>query len=259
MAIRAAIGAFLLFAGATGPASLDKLRSAAQGGDSEAAFTLGRAYKLGDGAPADLKEAARWLERAARSGHSRAGDELGLVLFQDGHAAEALPWLKKAAERGDPRAQYALGTIYFAGQVVPLDSIQAKLWMRRAAKAGLPAAAEALAIMEKPLAATPKPERAYEIVTVVPRPAPVKAPPARAASGWQVQMGAFALKGSAQRFWRAVKGEMDPKLKVRFLADGHLTKLRLAPFATKEAAARFCTAQRKLGRDCLVLAKAGQG
>lgn len=254
IAMRAAMAGLMLVLGQAAPAAsvpITSLEPAARSGDREAAFRLGRAYKLGEGVSADAGQAARWLERAAQLGHPKAGGELGLVLFQDGKGAAALPWLRGAADQGDARAQYALGTIYYAGQLVPADAAMAKRWMRRAAKAGLPAAAEALAIMDKPLAPLARAAQSYEIVTVG---APVSKPPAAAAvSGWQAQIGAFAVTANARRFWRDVKGEMGPEFRASFVPDGELIKLRVAPFGSKDEAARFCAGQRKRGRDCFEL------
>ncbi|MFD1611731.1 SPOR domain-containing protein [Sphingomonas tabacisoli] len=244
--------------------AIPALEQAAGSGDAEAAYQLGRAYKLGDGVPADAKQAERWFSKALQLGHAKAGAELGLVLAQSGRPVDALPLLRKAAEQGDPRAQYALGTFYFSGTAVPADTEQAKFWVRRAAAAGLPAAAEALAIMDKPSSATEEPVR---IVSVPPQKAqePVRkmalaetklAPVRRAVmappvgDAWLVQLGAFAQQGNARRYWQSVQMRMPGEVRPAFVDNGGVTKLRLGPFATKAEAARFCALQRQEGRAC---------
>ena len=243
-----------------GTPAAEQLERLALSGDREAAFTLGRAYKLGDSVPLDTNKAARWLEKAAQLGHPKAGAELGLVLFQDGKGQEALPWLRTAADRGDSRAQYALGTIYFAGKFVPADSNQASLWMRRAARSGLPAAVEALAIMDKPLPPESQPPSTYSIMTIV-RSKPAPARPAVAAGpgggSWQVQLGAFSAAANAQRMWRTIKPEVAAPLQASFPKDGTLTRLRIAPFPSRADAKRFCAGQRLRNRDCLEVRSGG--
>jgi uncharacterized protein len=235
MAIRAAV--LLLMAGAAGPGDADALIRAAQAGDQDAMFALGRAYKMGEGVGPDAAEAARWFEQAVKSGHAKAGAELGLVLFQAGKGGEALPWLRAAAHGGDPRAQYALGTILYAGKLIPADPVQAKRWMAKAAKAGLRAAEEALAIMSKPVWVAP------EIVSIE------VLPPDQGI--WSAQLAAFAVPENARRYWREVSGGVGAGLRVDFTKQGALTLLRVAPFASRAEAARFCAGQRRQGRECL--------
>ena len=249
----------MLLAGATTP-SLDQLRRSALSGDREAAFALGRAYKLGDEAPLDTGEAARWLQKAAQLGHARAGGELGLVLYQDGKVQEALPWLRRGAEQGDARAQYALGQIYFAGKFVAADPQAAKSWMGKAAKAGLPAATEALAIMSRPAPAEPMPVRSYDVVTILPsRRQPTRSTESDGPQSviWQAQLGVFSVIANAERLWRLVRSEATAPLRASLAKGGGLTRLRVAPFPSRAAAERFCAGQRRRNRDCLVIRGAG--
>lgn len=43
---------------------------------------------------------------------------------------------QKAAEQGDAAAQYSLGEMYYQGQLIPKDHVQAHLWWNLAANAG---------------------------------------------------------------------------------------------------------------------------
>lgn len=248
----------LASASVAAPLSIQQLTTSARSGDAEAAYQLGRAYNSGDGVAADSGEAERWLANAARLGHRKAGAEYGLILLHEGKPREALPWLKEGAARGDSRAQYGLATLLFNGGPVPADPAEARRWMRRAAKAGLPAAAEALAIMENPAALAP-PKASYEIVTVeapparadkpaVPATAPAKASVARP-GGWSVQLGAFANPDNARRLGRLVQNPSHPEASFP-VVDG-LTRVRVGPFPGRAEAQRYCDTQRRRKRDCL--------
>jgi cell division septation protein DedD len=124
-------------------------RPLADKGDADAQFNMGQAYKLGRGAPADMKLAQSWYEKAAAQGHEQAQANLGLILFQSGNRTAALPWIRKAAERGDPRAQYVLGTALFNGDGVPKDWPRAYALMSSAAAQGLAPAKASLVQMEE--------------------------------------------------------------------------------------------------------------
>lgn len=244
------LGAALL--AATGPASagvpIATLKSAASGGDSEAAFALGRAYRTGDDVPADNREAERWLEKAARLGHRQAGNELGMVLLQNGKPHDALPWLKRAAESGDRRAQYGLATLLFSGSAGVADKAEARRWMSKAARSGLPAAAEALAIMSD----LPAPSPRYQMVSV---PAHTTKPSLPPTGAWRVQLGAFAKEKGPERMWaQAARDGLQPF----FLKGSAVTRLQAGPFASQAEAQAFCAQQRRHSRDCFAL-KAGDG
>lgn len=237
---RAAIGCFALIASTAGLCQIGPTAD-----DAESAYRKGRAYKLGDGVPADNREAERLLGLAASLGHPKAGPEYGLVLMHNDKPGEAIPWLRKAAERGDARAQYALGTLFFAGRGVKPDQAEARRWIARAAKSGLPAAQEALQIIDgAPPPAAPGIAKAERTVPAAVRP--------RAVQGkWRVQLGAFAEPENARKLWRKVASTGGPT--ASFDRAGPLTLLRAGPFESRAAASRYCAAQRSQGRDCLVV------
>lgn len=124
-------------------------RPLAEGGDADAQFNLGQAYKLGRGVPMNLVEALEWYWRAAAQGHARAEDNYGLLLFQQNQRQEAMPFLQRSAIRGEPRAQYLVGTAHFNGDLLPRDWTRAYALISRAASAGLPQATTALAQMDQ--------------------------------------------------------------------------------------------------------------
>ncbi len=217
---------------------------------AEADYVLGRAYKLGQGVRADNREAERLLGRAAALGHVKAGDEYGLVLMQNDKPAEALPWLRKAAERGDARAQYGLGTLLFSGRGVKPDKAEARRWIARAARSGLPVAAEALRIIDgsEPVAFA---GTVAKEATSPPPPVKAAAKLLRPQKGWRAQLGAFANPANARRHWDAVRQAGGPT--ASFGVTGGLTYLRAGPFPSREDASSYCAAQQRRGRECLVV------
>ena len=124
-------------------------RPLAEGGDADAQFNLGQAYRLGRGVPLDLAAAKVWFERAARSGHLDAQTTLGLLTFQNGDRAAGLKWLKAAADQGEPRALLVYGTALYNGDGVPQDRVLGYAYVSRAAAQGLEPAQETLAQLDK--------------------------------------------------------------------------------------------------------------
>lgn len=237
----AALLLLLAAAAASAPdARIDGWRRAAQAGDAKAALKLGRAYRLGADAPRDATEAERWLARSAAAGLAGGEAEYGLALFENGKRQAAAPYLRRAAERGDRRAQYAYATMLFNGGEVAADAVQARRWMKRAADAGLPAAAEALAIMSAPL---PHDARAPEPI-VAPNPA---------LAVWRVQVGAFAERVNAERLWTRLKPLGADSLAPAYATSGRLTRLILGPFDTAKAAMAYCQQVQHAGFACFAV------
>jgi len=236
-------------------------RPLAEGGDADAQFNLGQAYRLGRGVPLDLSAAKLWFERAARSGHVDAQTTLGLLTFQNGDRVEGLKWLKAAADQGEPRALLVYGTALFNGDGVPQDRVLAYALVSRAAAQGLQPAKDTLAQLDQlmPVAdrqkavalaqakakQAPPPSSKPKPVKVATARAPVvKAPPPAPASGaWRIQLGAFAQRGAAEALYQRVSGKA--ALAGRgpyYVASGPVTRLQVGPFASKGAAAAACGA-----------------
>lgn len=129
--------------------AISEWRPLAQTGDPDAQFNLGQAYKLGRGVPADLPTAIDWYRKATQQGHTRAEDNLGLLMFQQGDRSGALPYLQHASMRGEPRAQYIVATTLFNGDLIGKDWVRAYALMTRASASGLPQATESLTQMDK--------------------------------------------------------------------------------------------------------------
>lgn len=115
--------------------AVDEWRTPAIGGDADAQFNLGQAYKLGRGVPVDPALAESWFRKAAMQGHAQAEDNYGLALFQYGRKQEAVAWLEKSAARDEPRTQLVLGTMLFNGDGIMRDYPRAYALMTRAAAA----------------------------------------------------------------------------------------------------------------------------
>ena len=83
-------------------------------------------------------EGLRLIQRAADAGSAEGQHRLALV-FINGDAgvprnpARAVELFEKAAAQGHRRAQLNLGTLYFRGQGVQRDLIQARAWLEQAA------------------------------------------------------------------------------------------------------------------------------
>lgn len=262
-------------------------RTPAEGGDADAQFNLGQAYRFGRGVPMDLAQAENWYRRAAQQGHLRAEDNLGLTLFQLKAYAEAFPLLEKSARRGDPRAQFVLGTALFNGDLIAKDWTRAYALMLRASANGLGRATSQLADMAKYV---PEPQRAEAqalaqnlaaqeqrpVALAAPAPAdtplkagpvaqptspPMAAPPQQEAKSapaisrpWHVQLGAFGNVENARNF--KARMQKAPSLrgayKVTAQPRGALTLVRAGPFPNRAAAAQFCVQLRQASQSCLV-------
>lgn len=241
-------------------------------GDSDAAFNLGQAYRLGKGVPINLGEAQKWFEVAARAGHVDAQATLGLLLFQSGNRVAAIRWLKSAAEAGEPRAMLMLGTALYNGDGVRQDPVTGYAWVSRSAAMGLVPAKSTLADMDQ---AMPLDQRQKGVAlaqamvakpkgkpVVAARPAPAKAiattavaPPAKTAAArtvgpvpvlagaWRIQLGAFAQRGSAESLFARLEGKLGGR-QAYFVPVGKVIRLQAGPFASKAAAAAACAAVR---------------
>jgi cell division septation protein DedD len=249
------------------PGAVGIWRPLAEGGDADAQFNLGQAYRLGRGVPLDLSAAKLWFERAARSGHVDAQTTLGLLTFQNGDRVQGLKWLKAAADQGEPRALLVYGTALFNGDGVAQDRVLAYAYVSRAAAQGLEPAKETLAQLDKlmpvvdrqkavalaqtkakqapPPSSTAKPARVATAKLPPAKTPTPKAPPAKtpAVSGnWRIQLGAFSQRSGAEWVYKRVSDK--PALAGRspyYIASGSLTRLQVGPFASKAAAAAACS------------------
>lgn len=133
---------------------LERWRTMANRGDTDAQFYLGCAYLVGWEVEHDVTTAASWFEAAANGGDVRAQFNLGVIhatgdgVQRDNH--RAFRWVKAAADQGDLEAQFNLGSMYTNGEGVEVDIDEAIRWYRRAAAKGHPEAQFNLAVIFTP-------------------------------------------------------------------------------------------------------------
>ncbi len=77
-------------------------QAAADFGDPNAQFELGRMFLEGEGGPSDARQAARWFNLAAGKGHVGAQAMLGQMLFERGQSVRGLSMMTAALERAEP-------------------------------------------------------------------------------------------------------------------------------------------------------------
>src|SRR4051812_23921136 len=218
-------------------------RPLAEGGDADAAFNLGQAYRLGRGVPTNLSIAKSWFERAARQNHVDAQTTLGLLLFQNGDQAQGLKWLKAAAVQGEPRALLVYGTALYNGDGVTQDRVLGYAYVSRAAAAGLAPAKDTLAQLDELMPPADR-AKAMALSRAIPNGSPVGAKPSKPATvseveparasrnaaakpkaveppkpkqkvaaatpvsgNWRIQLGAFSQRGGAEAFYNRVSGK----------------------------------------------------
>ena len=248
------------------PAAVRIWRPLAEGGDADAAFNLGQAYRLGRGVPTNLAAAQTWFERAAGKGHLDAQTTLGLLLFDSGDRAAGLRWLKAAAEKGEPRALLVYGTALFNGDGVPEDRVLAYAYISRAAAKGLAPAKSTLAEMDQIL---PLDIRQKGVAIALAKASPAKAAPkavnkTKPAAGapstpakgnWRVQLGAFSKRSSAEALFARLSGSGPLAGRRPYLIPaGAVTRLQAGPFESRAAAASACAALSAKGQACFPVA-----
>lgn len=113
---------------------------AAELGDAEAMFQVGKAYYFGDGVEQNYNTAMEWYQKAADKGYPGALVWVG-YLYDTGCGVPqdyetALEWYQKAAEAGNASAMYYIGNYYKDGCVVEQNTETALEWYKKAAEAG---------------------------------------------------------------------------------------------------------------------------
>ncbi len=113
---------------------------AAENGDVEKQYQLGRTYASGAAVALNYAEAAKWFREAADNGHVDAQHQLG-YLYENGlgvtrDVTEASKWYRLAAEHGDVEAMSIMGRLYWHGQDFAHDKAETVKWFRRAADTG---------------------------------------------------------------------------------------------------------------------------
>lgn len=114
-------------------------RAAAQG-FVQAQYRLATLYERGLGVKADLARAKSWYQRAAEQGNVKSMHNLAvLAAGRSGGApdyASAAVWFTQAANHGLADSQYNLGVLTESGLGVEKDRVQAAMWFILAAQGG---------------------------------------------------------------------------------------------------------------------------
>ena len=113
---------------------------AAGHGHHGAAYSLGRAYHYGLGAPIDYAGAMRWYAKAAEVGNTDAMTGIG-VLYAEGRGVKqdfklAIANFTRAADGGNGDAMRRMANLYFNGDGVPHNDAIAYDWLRKSASTG---------------------------------------------------------------------------------------------------------------------------
>lgn len=129
----------------------------AAAGDAIAQNITGMAYKYGIGVPQDHVASAKWFRTAAEHGEPDAQFNLGRIyesqadgMYRRQRAAaaddaQALRWYRRSAEQGHVPAQVKLAHLLVSGGPgVSRDQVEGFKWLRIALAAGDPTAAELL-------------------------------------------------------------------------------------------------------------------
>lgn len=101
--------------------ALEYLTKAAELGDIEAHYQLGRMYMEGGGVKKDSEKAVYHLEKAAISGHPNARSRLGCIEGENGNMEKVVKHLVIAANLGHEGSMKALLTFYKEGYITKED------------------------------------------------------------------------------------------------------------------------------------------
>ena len=134
----AASGAPAEMASTEGATPLEKLRAAAETGDSTAAWKLGKMFPEGVETAQDRAAAVAWFRKSAQAGNPEGEYQLGL-LHKTGQGVpqdweQATEWSKKAAEQDHADAQWKMGRCHRGGTGVAQDPVWAKIWLDKTAR-----------------------------------------------------------------------------------------------------------------------------
>ncbi len=98
--------------------AIECLRRADQRGDAEAAFLLGRRFRLGIGTEPDEKRAVRFFARAADRGHMKAKYQLAVYCLGEKRPEEGFALLRQCFQGGLAEAGYDYAVCMLNGEGV---------------------------------------------------------------------------------------------------------------------------------------------
>jgi TPR repeat protein len=279
----------MLFQDGRREAALPYIEDAARRGDPRAEYLLGIASFNGDLVAKDWVKAYALLSMANSQGLPQAAAALAqmdqdIPLAQRQQAAGLAVQMQRQADaaRGRALAAADLGSGVGAGtrgQAPAVANSRAPAPPPPARVVVSPSVAAALAAVAQARQATGSESPTQAGASFARRPAPATrvaaapaqkaAPVATAAPGkptenvaantppangpWRVQLGAFAVRGNADRLWTRLsgRGELAGKAKVTVPA-GAVTKLQAGGYASRDSAEQACRSLKRSGQDCLV-------
>lgn len=115
-------------------------RKAADQGDAEAQYSIGKLYDYGLGVQQNFTKAMQWYLLAANQNHAGAQYSIGM-LYDNTEGSiqnftEAMRWYRLAAAQNHAGAQYSIGMLYEMGLGVLADRLEAMQWFQKAADQG---------------------------------------------------------------------------------------------------------------------------
>ena len=283
----------MLFQAGRRDEALPYVLSAAERGDPRAQYLLGIAHFNGDLVEKDWVRAYALVTLANSAGLPQAGPAMvqmdGYIPLEQREAAQALAQDMKRDSDATRTQQLAAADLAMGGGAstvanAPIYTAPAPVVAAPAMPAPRPgptaiARAEALPSVVAAQAAIEEASRVTgtqspaeagadyarppsapapsvpPLAAVEPTPAPMaSSTPAASSDGpWRVQLGAFAVRGNADRLWGELSGAAALAGKDRYLVPaGRLTKLQAGGFGSRAAAQAACDALAKTGKACLV-------
>jgi cell division septation protein DedD len=279
----------MLFQNGRREAALPYVQSAAGRGDPRAAYLLGIAHFNGDIVPKDWVRAYALLTLANGQGLPQAAQALAqmdqhIPLTQRQQGAGLAVDLQRRADatRGrelaaadletgpsaavaqaptPTQAPVVVASMPRAPQPIATSAVSPSVAAARASVAeasqatGIENPAEAGASHARPAPAAPQPQVA---AAANPQPQPQPQPPARAATAatdgpWRVQLGAFSVRGNAERLWTKLSGRSELAGRTRLMIPaGRVTKLQAGGYASRDSAQAACRSLQRTGQECLV-------
>jgi TPR repeat protein len=263
----------MLFQDGRREAALPYVEAAAARGDPRSQYLLGVAHFNGEIVARDWVRAYALLTMAQSQGLPQAGPALAqmdqhIPLAQRQQAAGLAVQMQREAEaeRGRTLAAAELGaddtappavaaSVPRASRPVGTTSVSPSVAAAREAVAqasqatGTESPAEAGASYARPAPARSE----TRVAAARPTPAPARPAVAAASGPWQVQLGAFAVDGNAEKLWARLSGRSELAGRQRLLVPaGRVTKLLAAGYPTRAAADAACRSLKSSGQDCLV-------
>jgi len=110
-----------------------ELIKAAEQGNVEAQYKLGRMFDNGWYGTQSNRKAEKWYRKAAEQGNALAQYYLGRITEDK---TKALKWYRMSAEQGNTEAQYEIGNAYSNGRGVAPNNAEAMKWYLKAAEQG---------------------------------------------------------------------------------------------------------------------------